>query len=187
MSDDIRLEINAQDMIDRFGRRIPELTREKVMDAMRVFMGKLDAKVVENIEQVFTGGHSVTRSSHTHLQDSLLATVEADGDLVVGRLSIDLETTPYARILELGGVISPHRIMPRAASAMAIPISTFSSGEAYEGAEVTPEGLFVLAFQANHPGASIHPYHYMIGALIEMSKEYENDMSLALASILASA
>ncbi len=187
MSDDVRIEIDYQEVVRRLGTELPDITRNQVVDAFRQIVGTLEGKIITNIHQMFRGGHSGERPQHLSLEDSILATVTQEGDLVVGSVGYDLEETPYARIQELGGDISPHTIIPRAAAGLKIPISTFLSGEAFQGAETTEDGLFVLAFQANNRGAHIAAHYFMLAALADLSREIDDDVEGAVIRSITSA
>lgn len=180
MAEDITFTVDAKDIINRFGERIPGLVRENVIQAMRDFMGVLDSRVRDNIESMFSQASTTVdpRPPHTRLQDSLLATVRVDGDDVIGEYSYDLEETPYARILEMGGHTSPHTITPKTASALKIPVATL--GDLYEEAHLTDNGLFITTFQVNHPGANIAAYHYILTAVADLAKEFGNDIETAV-------
>lgn len=181
MANEFIFEIDADAFIERFGTRIPQLTRENALRAMQEFMGKLDERVHDNIASMF---HHDTSAMSMHdrtvrLEDSMLATVRQEGDLVVGEYGYDLEETPYARILEMGGRISAHSFGPSSANALAIPVATLAEG-AYEDAKITEDGLFITTFWVNHPGADIHAYHYILSAVVDLSKEFSDDLQLAV-------
>lgn len=180
MADEFRLEINTEEVIERFGRRIPDLCRQNVLEAVRQFMGKLDDRVQQNIATMFDHSPREYQPEHLKLADSMLATVRQEGDLIIGEYGYDLEETPWARILEMGGSISAHTITPSSAGALKIPISTFASGEAYEQTRQDETGLFVISFGASHPGAHIQAYHYILTAITDLAREFENDLQLAV-------
>jgi hypothetical protein len=184
MADEFRVQLDMGDLVERFGRRIPELTPQRMLDAMRAFMGKLDAQVVKNIETMFGHEHSATRPAHTRLEDSILTEAFLDGDTVVGQIGYDLESTPYAHILDVGGETSPHAINPSLAGILKIPISTLKSGEIFEGATVSEDGIYILDFHVNHPGAHIPGYFYMLSAIADMAQQYSNDLQLAVIDVL---
>lgn len=177
MAEGFRIDVDVGQIQQRFARDLPNLTKEEIISGMRVLVGKLEQRILQNVEEMFGEEHSATRPPHLHLSDSILATVVSEGDLVVGSVGFDLAETPYARILEMGGVISPHRILPRNALAMKIPTSTLRS---FKQSEETSSQEFILAFEVNHPGAHIIPYHFMIGALTEIAREAQNDLELAV-------
>jgi hypothetical protein len=181
MPDEFTLTVNADDVIARFGDVIPGLVNKNVLEAMCAFMGHLDERVRENIDSMFTKASVGVdpRPQHLHLADSMLATVRQDGDDIIGEYSYDLEETPYARILEMGGHTSPHIITPKSASALKIPTVTLAGG-VYEEAHLTDDGLFITTFQVNHPGANITAYHYILMAIVDLSKEFGDDLELAI-------
>lgn len=179
---DYRISVDAGSVINRFRETIPNITREWVITGMRGVVGKLEQKILQNIDTMFLKSHSETRGAHLHLREGLLGQVIEEGDLIIGRVSIALDEVPYARILEMGGVIPTHIIRPKNASSLKIPISTFTSGEAYERAEITTNGLYVLPYTDVHmPATNIVAYHFMLSALADLSKEAVDDIEIAVA------
>src|SRR5204863_4168097 len=157
MADGIRIDVDVTSIQRRFARELPDLTKEEVIYGMRMIVGNLEQRALRNIAEMFTREHSAGRPPHLRLEDAILATVHTEGNQVVGSVGYDLEEVPYARLLELGGVIPPHLIRPRNAAALVFPTATLKSF----GEGETTQHEFVVAFQVNHPGSKQPGYYYL--------------------------
>lgn len=159
MSDNIRLSVNVNELADRLSRTLPNLTRDEIITGMRMIVGKLEAKVIQNIHARFDRDESMKRPPHIRIEDAVLGTVTVLGDMVIGEVGIDMEAVPYARIQEYGGGIPPHVIRPRS-YALGVRISTLKNPlMLVEDAEA---GYDTLALHhVNHPGAHIAARHFM--------------------------
>jgi hypothetical protein len=189
---EIRFQTNINEVMSRLTRTSGVIDKN-IEAAFRAFVRRMYEKVLENISEMFSeegrsrsfGGGLIEASGNIRyggpLADSILATVEREGDLLVGTVSADIEHAPYARILEVGGVISAHTILPRAADALAIPVSTLGEWEE-PGGHAT--GDFLVLFGVHHPGAQIRAYYYLHKALIDMALEFHNDIEGAIAAAL---
>lgn len=176
MADAYVFEIEVSRVLDRFGVQLPNATRKEILAAMRKIIGDIDLQARTNIAEMFSTEHSATRPDHVHLADSLLATVRESGDLVIGAVGYDLAETPYARILDLGGVISAHDIRPRGAYALGIPMDTFL--EASEAAT----GAYVYVYGTPERGPSTMPaYAWLTKAIVKKAGEMNNDIEYAVA------
>lgn len=171
------IEIDVEKVLERFGKTLPSATREELIAAMGEIVGKWEAGVQHNIEQMFSKDHRPDRPPHLPLTDSILGRVFEEEGLVVGEVSYDLAETPYARILEMGGVIPAHTIVPRMAGALYFPAATLS--ENVREGELTID-QYIMAFHVDHPGANIPGFHYILTALLALSKAFENDIEKAV-------
>lgn len=178
MADGIRIDVDVTSIQRRFARELPDLTMEEVVFGMRMIVGELEEKALKNIAEMFTHEHSTGRPPHLRLEDSILGTVTTEGNMVIGTVGYDLEEVPYARMLELGGVIPAHLIKPRSAKALVFPTATLREFQA--GGETT-QHEFVVAFQVHHPGTTQPGYYYLLSALAEMARTVDNDIERAVA------
>lgn len=177
MAGEFEISIDSQAVLERFRTVLPGLTIQKIEQAFRVLMGRLEELVIQNIDSTFTGGHSAERPPHVKLRDAILATVKISGSEIVGEIGYDLAEVPYAAILEMGGSIPPHTILPRTAGALYFPTSTL---KAFSFGEETTMDEFIVAFQVQHPGAYIAPYHYLLSVVAAMSKTVHDDIEVAV-------
>lgn len=176
---ELKIEVDVQQTIDRFSKQLPNMTRQQILAAMAQIVTAWGRGVDHNIQSMFTGGHSVDRPSHVHLRDAIVKSVEAQGDLVVGQVTYDLKEVPYARMLELGGVIPATDIRPRGAPYLKIPTATFKNALAGE-ADYDQE--FVRAYGTPERGAfQFQGFHYIAIALSAIEKHLKGDLELAVA------
>jgi hypothetical protein len=191
---EIRLEVDAKSVEQRF-KDLPGVVNVEVENAMRKIVGDLYDKVLDNIEGMFSHDRSTGRKQN--LESSILGTVTREGDLIIGTVGADLATAPYARILELGGVIPAHAIRPKSARLAIHEMSMSFPWEPDDTYSVIGDYLvsrrghalvvndLVLLEEVHHPGAKIHPYYYLNKALIDLSKKFNNDIELAVASAIS--
>jgi len=173
MADQIRLSVNADELATRLSKTLPSLTRDEIFRGMRQIIGKLEAKVIQNIHTYFENDQ--IRPPHIRLEDGLLGTVVMQGDMIIGQLGIDLEAVPYAGILEHGGATPPHLIRPRKAGALGLRIDTFTKPLMLK--EDVEAGYPYLAVQyVNHPGARIAARHFMQDAVTAMQQSIGGDL-----------
>lgn len=179
MADELKIWIDVEKTINRFSKQLPDMTRKQLVAAMAQIVTMWGRGVEHNIQTMFTGGHSDLRPSHVHLRDSLVKSVTDEGDLIVGFITYNLGDVPYARLLELGGVIPATDIRPKSATHLAIPTATFKSAIAGEG-----EGgsEFIYSFGTPERGPfNIPGFHYIALALAALEKGLREDLELAVA------
>jgi len=183
--DGFNLSVDTSELSERF-QNLPDILDKEVEMVMRRIVGALADQVRRNIVTMFGTSHLNERPPHVRLRDTVSTAVYRDGTSIVGSVFMDTEAVPYARILELGGVIRPHRILPRTAEALYFPIATLKNfGDLeFEGRSF---GDMILAFAVNHPGAQMVGYHYMISALTDLAKATENDLNAAVAAAISRA
>lgn len=175
MANSIIVETTAAEIASKV-RGLPNLTEDEVLRGMRQIISKLEARVVQNIRQKFSGDHGVGRPPHIPLEDSVLGTVTKIGDLIVGQVSVDEgKEIPYARILEEGGVTSAHLIRPRSAGAISFDKSTISGSPAKKTAP--GDEVDVTVQYVRHPGARLAAYHYLLEALQDFQGVIDGDIA----------
>jgi hypothetical protein len=194
----VQLNIDAREVLALFEGKAVEAVQDEIIAAMRHLTGVLEYLVLQNIETMFTEGgvrslhgrHAQGQSGRGLLQSAVLGEVTWADMLwsVTGTVSIDLETAPFARILEIGGITSPHIIRPVRAAELGLPIETLTESLYETGGShwslrspgrVLPSNV-LLVHEVHHPGSRFIGRYYMSGALAELSRMVGDDLVLAV-------
>lgn len=139
---DIRVEVRS-DRTDYMLSRLSPTIQNKMDKFLTAFSVRLLNQIQMNIVRLFNSTGRLFNSVYVTRRENLIVASVRD--------------VPYARILEEGGVTSPHVIVPRVASVLA-----------FEG----PDGL-VFAKRVNHPGSRIPARPYVSLALTQLRGEFE--------------
>jgi hypothetical protein len=188
-TDAIDIRIHDTEVAKLLQGEMEDRLADDIMQAMRNLTGTLEYLVLQNIETMFTeggvrslqGGRSLSGAGR--LASAVLATVSSwtgRDKIITGQVSVDLDTAPYARILEMGGITKAHNIRPVHADALAIPTSTVK--DFYERLEERASTEWLLVYEVHHPGSRFQGRYYLRGALAELSRMVGPDINEAVAN-----
>ena len=184
------IESDIDAVIAKFRSSFPDLTRRQIVEAMVYITERLEGQINRNIASMFRHERDEwhQRQDVTPLSDALESLVTVEGDLVIGRVFIDLEAAPHARLLEMGGVVRATDIRPRSpAGALEIPIQTLTSHgleEQSPTSTMTERGDFIYVGGTPERGpVEVRAYYYMLTALTDLAREFGNDLERALAIV----
>lgn len=135
-------------------------------DALRAYFVELAPTIVNNIT-----ANMPVRSGR--MVGSTRATVTETGDHVGIRIT---NNAPYFGILDRGGTIPPHAIMPLSAKAVAFELMQGSS---------SPTGDLWAFSHVMHPGATIQGKRYVQRGLLNSVPEIANAVKAAVRLTLA--
>ncbi len=138
----------------------PDAVTQALADKADALRQKLEARVRANLSG------AILKSRSGGLLNSISSDLEDDGSAFTA--SVESDDVPYAAILEYGGKIAAHDIVPSKAKALA-----FVAGGARRFARIV-----------HHPGSVIRAFAYMGSALDDLESEIEGGLKDAVLEAL---